>query len=150
MPAQKCLLSNRANGGNIALMNIDSIITSLQDALPDLLAIYLFGSQADGSAGPASDLDLAILVAGKTEPLLLWQLSGELADLAGIPVDLLDMRCASTVMQYQILSKGLRVWSHGPQAGLFECYVLSEKTALDAARGPLLKMIEEEGTVYGR
>jgi predicted nucleotidyltransferase len=131
-------------------MKTDLITAHLRSALPDLLAIYIFGSQVDGNAGPASDLDLAILVAGKADPLKLWLLSGELADLAGIPVDLLDLRAASTVMQHQILSKGQRLWAQGIDVGLFESYVLSEKTALDTARGPLLKTIQEEGTVYGR
>lgn len=36
------------------------------------------------------------------------------------------------------------------QAGLFECYVLSEKTALDAARAGLLQDIAKSGTVYAR
>ena len=71
----------------------------------------------------------------------------ELADLAGCPVDLLDMRAASTVMQYQVLMTGTRLWSAGLEAGLFECYVLSEKTALDTARGPLLADIQASGKV---
>jgi predicted nucleotidyltransferase len=65
------------------------------------LAIYGFGSRFNGFASVDSDLDLAILVAGNAEILKLWELSGELADLVGCPVDLLDMRAASTVMQYQ-------------------------------------------------
>ena len=36
-----------------------------------------------------SDLDLAVLVAGYAEPLALWELAGDLADLVGCPVDLL-------------------------------------------------------------
>ncbi|SDI06157.1 Nucleotidyltransferase domain-containing protein [Pseudomonas benzenivorans] len=131
-------------------MNIDALVAHLHAGLPSLLAVYLFGSQASGTAGAESDLDLAVLVAGEVEPLRLWQLSGELADIAGVPVDLLDLRAASTVMQYQIITSGRRLWAADAQAALFESFILSEKTALDGARAGLLADIQREGRVYGR
>ena len=102
-----------------------------------------------GTAGPESDLDLAVLVEGYADPLLLWQLSGDLADVAGCDVDLLDLRAASTVMQYQIITTGQRWWARDAQAALFESAILSEKTALDMARAGLLADIQERGSVYG-
>jgi len=117
--------------------------------LPGVIAIYAFGSQVHGTAGPDSDLDLAVLVAGYVEPVALWDLAGELAALAGCPVDLLDLRAASTVMQYQVITTGRQLWSTGLAAGLFECYVLSEKTELDAARAPLMADILASGKVHG-
>ncbi|MDB6142950.1 MAG: polymerase, beta protein [Pseudomonas sp.] len=131
-------------------MNLEKVLTHLQDQLPDLLAAYVFGSQATGDAGAESDLDVAVLSAGAVEPLLLWQLSGELADVVGLPVDLLDLRAASTVMQYQILTTGRCLWSRDSTAALFESFILSEKTALDTARAGLLADIRKEGKVYGR
>lgn len=129
--------------------NIDVIIHTLRQQLPALMAIYAFGSRMDGTAGPASDLDLAVLVAGYADPLVLFSLSGDLADLAGCPVDLLDLRAASTVMQYQIIMQGQLWWSLDWQAALYETVILSEKTALDTARAPLLEDIRERGTIYG-
>ena len=73
-----------------------------------------------------------------------------LADLAGCPVDLLDLRAASTVMQYQVITTGQRWWAKDAQAALYEAAVLSEKTALDSARAALLADIGKEGSVYGR
>lgn len=134
----------------VSSMNIDALVAHLHAGLPSLLAVYLFGSQASGTAGAESDLDLAVLVAGEVEPLRLWQLSGELADIAGVPVDLLDLRAASTVMQYQIITSGRRLWAADAQAALFESFILSEKTALDGARAGLLADIQREGRVYGR
>jgi len=131
-------------------MNFKKVLAHLQPEVPELLAVYVFGSQVTGEAGSESDLDVAVLSAGVVEPLLLWQLSGELADIVGVPVDLLDLRAASTVMQYQVLTTGRRLWSGNVQAGLFESYVLSEKTALDTARAELLADIQKEGKVYGR
>lgn len=124
--------------------------TAIRAAFPQALAVYAFGSRSNGTADADSDLDLAVLVEGYAEPLRLWDLSGELADITGCPVDLLDMRAASTVMQYQILKTGRRLWGQDPAAGLFECFVLSEKTALDSARADLLADIQTRGCVYGR
>jgi uncharacterized protein len=130
-------------------MNREAISRTLQTRVPDVLAIYAFGSHVQGTAGPDSDLDLAVLVAGYADPTALFALAGDLADLAGCPVDLLDLRAASTVMQYQILTTGVRWWERDAQAALFEAAVLSEKTALDTARAGLLADIQQRGTVYG-
>jgi predicted nucleotidyltransferase len=131
-------------------MNQAAIVRTLQSRLPNLLAVYAFGSRVQGTAGPDSDLDLAVLVAGYAEPLTLWTLAGGLADVAACPVDVLDLRAASTVMQYQVISTGQRWWASDGQAALYEAAILSEKTALDSARAGLLDDIQKRGTIYGR
>lgn len=131
-------------------MNREALLDMLRSRVPDLLAVYAFGSHTQGTAGPQSDLDLAVLVAGYVEPLALWALSGDLAEVAGCPVDLLDLRAASTVMQHQIITTGQRRWARDSQAVLYEAAILSEKTALDTARAGLLEDIYKRGSVYGR
>lgn len=131
-------------------MKRDALIHSLQAKIPDLLAIYAFGSRIQGTARPDSDLDLAVLVAGYADLLTLFEVANELADVAGYAIDLLDLRAASTVMQYQIITTGERWWALDVQAALFEASILSEKTALDEARAGLLADIQQRGTVYGR
>lgn len=131
-------------------MNQQIILKRVQDRLPDLLALYAFGSRIQGQANAESDLDLAVLVAGYADPLLLFDLAGELIDVAGCAVDLLDLRAASTVMQYQIITTGVRWWQKDSQAALFEAAILSEKTALDEARYALIDDIQHRGSVYGR
>lgn len=131
-------------------MKRDALIHSLQAKIPDLLAIYAFGSRIQGTARPDSDLDLAVLVAGYADPLTLFEVANELADVASYAIDLLDLRAASTVMQYQIITTGERWWVLDVQAALFEASILSEKTALDEARAGLLADIQQRGTVYGR
>jgi len=129
---------------------IERIVHLLRAQLPGLLAVYGFGSRVHGTATNRSDLDLAVLVAGYADVHLLWQLSGELADVAGCAVDLLDLRAASAVMQYQVITQGVRWWVEGAQAAIFESAILSEKTELDAARAGLLADIQQRGSVYGR
>lgn len=132
-------------------MNKQALIDLLRSRLGGVLAIYAFGSRVQGTADEYSDLDLAVLVRGYADPLLLWELAGEAADIAGCPVDLLDLRRASTVMQQQVLQRGERWWAvDGLEAGLFECAVLSEKLELDRARALLLQDIERDGWIYGR
>ena len=84
-----------------------------------------------------------MLVAGYAEPLVLWALVGDLADVAGCPVNLLDLRAASTVMQYQVITTGQCWWALDAQAVLFEVAILSEKTELDTARAGLLSDIQK-------
>lgn len=128
-----------------AAPNQAQMIATLQAALPNLLAIYLFGSHAQGNAGPDSDIDIAVLVAGKLDPLQLWELAQEI----GPNLDILDLRTASTVIQYQIITTGLRLWTKNAQAAIFESTILSDKTELDTARAPLLADIQREGSIYG-
>lgn len=131
-------------------MRLEQVEAHLRANLGGLIAIYLFGSQASGQAGPSSDVDLAVLVAGRVDPLLLWRLSGELADILARPVDLLDLRAASTVMQYQVITQGRRLWASGVDAGIYEAFILGEKTDLDTARAGLLRDISERGVIHGR
>lgn len=133
-----------------ALIETDGpVVQTIRTQFPNAMAIYAFGSQIQGTSGPDSDLDLAVLVAGYADPVLLWELAGNLADVSGCPVDLLDLRAASTVMQYQVITTGRRLWTSSHlQADLFECFVLSEKTALDTARAPLLADIQATGKIY--
>ena len=135
---------------DVAPAVIDSLVHTLRSWLPGLLAVYGFGSRVQGTARPDSDLDMAVLVAGHADPVWLWERAGELADVAGCPVDLLDLRAASTVMQYQIITTGVRWWALDAQAALFESAILSQKTALDTARAGLLSDIQKRGSVYGR
>jgi len=128
----------------------ESILQALQTRVPNLLAVYAFGSRIQGMATADSDLDLAVLVEGYADPLALWALAGDLAVMAGSDVDLLDLRAASTVMQYQIITKGERWWTADAQAGIYEAAILSEKTTLDTARAGLLADIEQRGSIYGR
>lgn len=131
-------------------MSRDAIIDLIKAQMPELLAIYAFGSRVTGTASPESDLDLAVFVPGQADPEQLWKLSGELADLAGCPVDLLDFRAASSVLQERILRTGERWFALNSQVDAYEAAVLNDKLELDAARAALINDIQREGRVYGR
>ena len=126
------------------------VCTELQKALPNALGIYAFGSRVQGTANSHSDLDLAVLVAGYADPLQLFEMANQLADKLGYEVDLLDLRAASTVMQYQVITTGRRLWAKDVQADLFDVFVLNEKLDFDELRAEQIKEIHETGTVYGK
>ena len=129
--------------------NHQDVVSHLRHNLPGLLAIYVFGSMASGEANRDSDLDLAVLIAGYADPVTLFNIAGQLSDLVdGRDVDLVDLRAASTVMQYQILAHGYRLWERDSQAALYEAAVLSEKTALDETRKGIISDIISRGSVY--
>lgn len=130
-------------------MNSVEVVEALRTSLSGLMAVYGFGSRVTGEHNPGSDLDVAVLLEGYGDPVQLFDLSSVVADIAGCDVDLLDFRGASTVMQYQILTKGERWWARDYQAGLFEAAVLSEKLAFDESRRLLLSEVKERGSIYG-
>ena len=133
-------------------MDTRSILSLLEHRLPTLMAAYAFGSSiadAGQHANAQSDLDLAVLVEGYADPVLLFELAGELADITRCQVDLLDLRAASTVMQSQILTQGQRLWAKDVRAGLFEAAMLNEKIYLDQTRQRLVNDVMERGSVYG-
>jgi predicted nucleotidyltransferase len=129
---------------------LEKICFAIREQLPNVLAIYVFGSQVSGFVSLESDLDLAVLVEGYATPVLLWNLAnGELADIAKMPVDLLDLRAASTVMQHQILTTGSRLYAKNSAVDSFEAFVFSEKFILDEKRAELFSDIKKRGFVYG-
>lgn len=126
------------------------LINQIKSSLPNVLAIYAFGSQITGHSNEHSDLDLAVLIDGQVETFDLWDLASQLVEIAGCDVDLLNMRLASTVMQYQILQTGRTLWAKQPDAGIFESFILSEKINLDVLRKELLEDIDQRGSIYAR
>ena len=133
-------------------MDTTPILSLLQQRLPTLMAAYAFGSRikdAGQHANAESDLDLAVLVEGYADPVLLFELAGELADITQCHVDLLDIRATSTVMQSQILTQGQRLWAKDVRAGLFEAAMLNEKIYFDQSRQRLLHDVMKRGSVYG-
>lgn len=128
----------------------EPVVQTLRQTLPDLLAVYGFGSRVQGTATPDSDWDIAVLLPRKADPVALWNLAGDLADVLGSSVDLVGLRDASTVLQYQVITTGERWWARDFHVDLYEAAILSEKTALDEARAELLGDILREGRVYGR
>ena len=80
---------------------------------------YLFGSHAEGRAGPLSDLDFAVLFAADLPPEA-WadrqiKLMGKLMDLFGRDdVDLVVLNRATPVMAHQVATRGCLLFEAQP------------------------------------
>ncbi|MCE8022123.1 nucleotidyltransferase domain-containing protein [Halomonas sp. MCCC 1A11036] len=122
----------------------------LASALPELQAVYLYGSQATGAATPDSDVDLALLLPTRLTAEQRWQMSGEVAERLRADVDLVDLRRSSTALQYQVVTEGRKLWQSGNSSDEFELMVQSEYWDLAIQRRELIKDIKQRGSVYGR
>lgn len=126
------------------------IVSFLTERIPDLIAIYLFGSSVQGTPGLESDIDLAILPVQPLNPLERWNLAQDLANLLKREVDLVDLRKASTVMRMQVVSSGQYLYeSNRQERDRFENYVFSSYARLNEERKEIIKKVQEQGTIYG-
>jgi uncharacterized protein len=73
-----------------------NLTQAVKQLMPDVRLIYLFGSQADGSATPSSDIDIAVLLDKKMNPVARFDLEQTLAIEFNQDVDLVDLLMAST------------------------------------------------------
>ena len=122
----------------------------LLDRVPGVQAVYLFGSHADGSARPDSDLDLAVLAAAPLDPLDRWHAQEALAAEAGVDVDLVDLRSASTVMRAEVLRSGRVLLDLDPTARAFwETWTMSAYALLNEERQGILDDIRVRGRIHG-
>ena len=132
-----------------ALADTD-LLSLLRAALPEVRAIYRFGSRATGEARNDSDLDIAVLLPGRADPVRLWEIAEALAVRLGVDVDLVDLIAASTVLQYQIVTTGQRLFAIDAEVDFYEAFIVSEMLALREARAPLVADIVAEGRIHGR
>jgi len=122
----------------------------IQEKIPDVLGVYVFGSVAKGEAGQSSDVDLAVLAHRVLPAMDVWLLAQSLAQDAGMDVDLIDLRSASAVMRMQVIAEGQRIICEDDEAcTIFEDFVFSDYARLNEERADILKDIEVRGSVYG-
>jgi len=128
-----------------------SALDRLQAEIPELVALYLFGSRAKKSGNSASDFDLAVLAARPLPSARCWEIAQELAVILGRDVDLVDLRSASAVLRAQVLGGSVLLLDLAPaKRAQFEGLALTEFARLNEERREVLERIEHEGTIYGR
>lgn len=126
------------------------IVATVISALPDVAAIYRFGSHGSTSERRDSDVDLAILRRQPLDPARVWDLKHELAIKLGREVDFVDLATASTVLRAQIITSGERLFcADSRYCDSYEDYVLSAYARFNEERKGILSDILERGSVYG-
>ena len=126
------------------------IVETVCAALPDVLAIYLYGSRARGDALALSDVDVAVLPRHPMDPVLRFALAQDVAARVGNDVDLVDLLTASAVLRVEILADALILHDASPMLrGAFEARALGEYARFNEERREILQDIAARGRVYG-
>ncbi|MBC7953206.1 MAG: nucleotidyltransferase domain-containing protein [Rhodospirillaceae bacterium] len=133
----------------MAVFSDGDIIAAVRAVLPDVQALTLFGSRAQGVERPDSDLDIAVMLPAPADPVSLWESGETIARTLNVDVDLVDLRKASTVMQFQIITTGRHLLAVTPELERYEAFIMAEMMDLNEARAPLLADIQREGRVHG-
>jgi len=94
---------------------VQRIVTCLETAPQEMLAVYVFGSFAMDK--PFADIDIAILFRAVMDEPLSYELDIEnnLEKLMSIPVDVRVMNAAPLSFQYQVIQDGRVIIDREPQ-----------------------------------
>lgn len=118
----------------------DQIITATRAALPDVQAIYWFGSSAVGQTHPESDIDIAVLMSRPMDPLDNFAAQNKLEWALHRDVDLVDLRSASTVMNFEVIRTGQRLfWVNRDACIDYEALQMSLYFKLNEERAEILE-----------
>jgi predicted nucleotidyltransferase len=120
----------------------DVLVGRTRKSVPDVVAIYVYGSRVTGRLHSASDLDLALLVPRGAHPPVnvLLELRGDLESLTHLPVDvsLLDLE-SQLVHCKEVVTGGIAIYESDPNAvAEFEMRVLGGYARLSEDRRPVL------------
>ena len=135
-------------------MNNEQVIIDIICAyLPDVWAIYLFGTWGTKDEWPDSDIDIALLLnpdkAKKTGLSAMSNLRVALESALEKEVDLINISMVSTVFQKEIIITGRRIYCADEYgADEFEMVALSLYQKLNAERGAILEEALKCGRFY--
>jgi predicted nucleotidyltransferase len=121
------------------MLDQKKLLQTLQHLMPDVRLIYLFGSQVDGSATPSSDIDVAVLLKKKLDPVARFDIEQTVAIKLNQDVDLVDLLTASTVLQNQIIMSGELLFGSESEQTQFEMQVMSMYQHLNEERADILQ-----------
>jgi len=130
----------------------DQLIASIvADELPDVLAIYRYGSSGSTYQRADSDIDIAILADHRLSFREINHLSQDLATATGGEIDLHDIRALPVTLRVQIVLDGTRLYGNGKTpVEAYETLVLSEYVRLNEERREILNDIQKRGQIYGK
>lgn len=125
------------------------VVDQLLASLPELEAVYLFGSGARNELRADSDLDFAVLGTGPLPAARLLEVSRELSLQLDRDTDLVDLQHASSVLKKEIITSGQRLYARDTSLVLdFEARCLTEYGEYRDAVAPLLDAVRKSGRAY--
>lgn len=115
-------MARMANPERVDAIRDIAAATAAED--PRILALYLFGSRADGTEHERSDVDLAVLFREPVDLGEVISLETRFEDRLGLPVDLIDFGKASPFLALRVV-RGERLYcTEKTRCNEFELYVL--------------------------
>ena len=130
--------------------SLSPVIEAIRAQLPEVQAIYLFGSRAAGLETSDSDCDLAVLQATPIEEIARWELASRLSEILRVEVDLVDLRRASAVMRAQVLGTSQLLLDGAPGERMrFEALALADYARLNEERRGILDDVRARGSLRG-
>ncbi|MBC7775199.1 MAG: nucleotidyltransferase domain-containing protein [Phycisphaerae bacterium] len=134
-------------------MTLEShFLSRIQSAVPDLKAVYLYGSRALGKARPDSDYDVAVLAASPLEGKdVFFRLQLELAGLTDSGVNLVDLQSLPIVLQFEVLRGRKRLFCADRAFCVdFEAEILSDYQRFAQERQVILEVFLKKRADAGR
>jgi predicted nucleotidyltransferase len=131
------------------------ILTAARDTLlavlPDVWAIYVYGSFARGDEWPNSDVDLAVLLPADRQIEDLLGLMSEVSLRTQRDVDLVDLRKVGDVLRREVFEDGRTLFISQPDAVLaWEASAMSRYARHREETRDILEDFRRTGIGYGR
>jgi len=101
-----------------AIEKLSAILPQLLRAFPAIEILYLFGSQASGSAVRGSDIDVGVVVEEgvlRHDPLLDLKVALFLEDRLAEAVDVVILNRSSVILQHEVVRTGKRLYEASAQ-----------------------------------
>lgn len=95
---------------------IEKALRPVVETVPEITAVYVFGSRATGRAKDTSDVDLAVLL--DPDPGVDFDLLGFIVNAEkalGKPVDVIVLNRASEHLKYLVRRDGILVYDRNPE-----------------------------------
>ena len=131
----------------------DDLVTAIIQQLPLTQAIYLFGSFGTTYQRPDSDIDIALLLPHDSQAPCdqFIALQHHLALIAQRDVDLIDLRSANTILQFEIIEHGRRIAAPArSESDLFEVLVCAFYQKIHQERAEIITAGLQSGRFYDR
>ncbi len=131
------------------MISAEKLSEIVLNCVPDTEAVYLFGSFADGSETEKSDIDIALLLPHNRKLSFdeTSAIKDEISSAFGIEdVDLVNLRDVSTVLQKEVVAKGIRLYEKDKRTvDEFEMYVYSFYQKLNEERKEIIEEFISSG-----
>lgn len=128
----------------------EAILAAVRSVLPDVRAVYVFGTHGTSDERPDSDIDIAVALRKRADPVALWTSAGDISMRLDRKVDLVDLLAAPTTLQYEVVTKGRRLFATDPAVFDFETFIFKERLDLENfVRRPIIEDILARGRVHG-